>query len=68
MKIRRSIDSDRAAIEAIHRSAFGQDQGEEIVELVNAMFDDDSTRPLLSLVAENGVGLAGHICFNPVRI
>ena len=68
MKIRRSIDSDRAAIEAIHRSAFGQDQGEEIVELVNAMFDDDSTRPLLSLVAENGVGLAGHILFSAVRI
>ncbi|MCP4333190.1 MAG: N-acetyltransferase [Gammaproteobacteria bacterium] len=68
MKIRRSTEFDRAAIEGIHRSAFGQDQGEEIVELVNDLFDDETAKPLLSLVAETGAKLVGHILFTAVRI
>jgi len=68
MKIRRSNETDRAAIEGIHRSAFGQDQGEEIVELVNDLFDDETAKPLLSLVAETGGKRVGHILFTAVRI
>ncbi|MCP4471056.1 MAG: N-acetyltransferase [Gammaproteobacteria bacterium] len=68
MKIRRSTESDRAAIDGIHRSAFGPGQGEEIVELVNNLFDDETARPLLSLVAEMGGKLAGHVLFTAVRI
>ncbi len=67
VKIRRSGEADRAAIEVVHRSAFG-DQGEEIVELVNDLFEDETARPLLSLVAETDAGLAGHILFTRVRI
>jgi predicted N-acetyltransferase YhbS len=68
LKIRQSSETDRTAIECIHRSAFGEDEGEEIVELVNNLFDDETAKPLLSLVAESAGRLAGHILFTRVRI
>jgi len=68
MKIRRSTESDRIDISGIHTSAFGQEQGQEIVELVNALLDDDTAKPLLSLVAETDGRLAGHILFTVARL
>mgnify|MGYP001825604883 CR=1 FL=1 len=68
MKIRYSTESDRKAIAAIHSSAFGQEQGKEIVELVNDLLDDDSAKPLLSLVAEEDEKLVGHILFTLVSL
>jgi len=52
LKIRHSTESDRSAIDGIHTSDFGQQQDQEIVELVNDLLDDDTAKPLLSLVAE----------------
>lgn len=68
MKIRYSTESDRTAIEGIHTSAFGQHQGEEIVELVNDLLEDETAKPLLSLVAETDGKLVGHILFTVARI
>ena len=68
MKIRHSTESDRIAISGIHRSAFGQEQGQEIVELVNDLLDDDTAKPLLSLVAETDGMLVGHILFTVARL
>ena len=68
MKIRRSTESDRIAISGIHRSAFGQEQGEEIAELVNGLLDDDTAKPLLSLVAETDGRLVGHILFTVAKL
>lgn len=68
MKIRRASESDRTAIDAIHMSAFGQNQGQEIVELVNSLLDDETAKPLLSLVAETDEKLVGHILFTMARI
>jgi predicted N-acetyltransferase YhbS len=68
LQLRSSTESDRAAIEGIHRSAFGADEGEEIVELVNNLFEDETARPLLSLVAELHGKLVGHILFTALRI
>jgi len=68
MKIRLATDADRIAIDGIHRSAFGQEQGEEIVELVNDLLEDETAKPLLSLVAELDGKLVGHILFTMVRI
>ena len=68
MKIRRSTDSDCIAIDSIHRSAFGQEQGQEIVELVNDLLDDETAKPLLSLVAESEGKLLGHILFTLARL
>lgn len=63
MKIRPATESDRIAINEIHFSAFGQEEGPEIVELVNALVDDATAEPLLSLVAEKNGKLLGHILF-----
>lgn len=68
MKIREATESDRAAIDAIHMSAFGQSQGQEIVELVNSLLDDETAKTLLSLVAETDQKLVGHILFTVARI
>ena len=68
MNIRRATESDCTAIDAIHMSAFGQSQGREIVKLVNSLLDDETAKPLLSLVAETDEKLAGHILFTVARI
>ena len=68
LKIRHSTESDRIAISGIHTSAFGQEQGQEIVELVNALLVDDTAKPLLSLVAEKDARLVGHILFTVARL
>jgi len=49
-------------------SAFGQRQGQEIVELVNDLLEDETAKPLLSLVAEKDGKLAGHILFTTARL
>jgi len=68
LEIRRSTESDRTAIGDIHTSAFGQEQGKEIVELVNSLLEDETARPLLSLVADTGGRLVGHVLFTKARL
>jgi predicted N-acetyltransferase YhbS len=68
LKIRHSTESDRTAIDGIHTSAFGQQQGQEIVALVNDLLDDETAKPLLSLVAETDGKLVGHILFTAARL
>ncbi|MGI9318541.1 MAG: GNAT family N-acetyltransferase [bacterium] len=68
MKIRLSKESDRTAIDGIHMSAFGQQEGLEIVELVNDLLEDETAKPLLSLVAEKDGKLVGHILFTTARL
>ena len=68
MRIRRSTESDRSAIGDIHTNAFGREQGQEISILVHDLLDDDTAKPLLSLVAETDGRLAGHILFTKARL
>jgi len=68
LQIRRSTESDRTAIRDIHASAFGEEQGEEIIELVNGLLEDSTAEPLLSLVAETGGRLVGHILFTVAKL
>jgi len=49
-------------------SAFGRRQGQEIVELVNDLLEDETAKPLLSLVAEKDGKLVGHILFTTARL
>jgi len=41
VNIRRTEDSDLAAICDVHREAFGQGQGQEIVDLVRGLLGDE---------------------------
>lgn len=66
--IRCSTDADRPTIAGIHADAFGPNQAQEIVELVDALLDDPTARPLLSLVAEREGTLVGHVLFTSVVV
>ncbi|MEN6556720.1 MAG: N-acetyltransferase [Thermoguttaceae bacterium] len=68
MKIRRSTESDRLEISSIHISAFGPEKGIEIAELVNGLLDDETAKPLLSLVAEKDGKLIGHILYTKATL
>jgi predicted N-acetyltransferase YhbS len=68
MTIRRSLETDRAAISRIHVSAFGEQEGPVIAGLVNGLLDDSTARPLLSLVAEEDGQLVGHVLFTAVGV
>ena len=63
VQIRCSVPSDRTALGDIHRSAFGSEQGEEIAALVEDLLEDETARPVLSLVAEVDGRCVGHILF-----
>ena len=68
MRIRQSHKFDRSRIEQIHKTAFGKVKGAVIAELVNALFDDKTAKPLLSLVAIRNQNFVGHILFTKVNI
>ena len=68
MNIRPTTESDHSVILDIHRNAFGPDEGDEIVGLLEQMFVDATAMPLLSLLAEKDARPAGHILFSAVGI
>jgi putative acetyltransferase len=68
LKIRESIESDKAEISGIHIKAFGKEKGPEIVSLVNDLFDDKTAMPLLSLVAVEDDKIIGHILFTKADV
>lgn len=61
--IRVSEDGDRERILAVHRNAFGDEEGPVIANLVEEMLADPSGEPIFSLVAELGDKLVGHVLF-----
>lgn len=68
MNIRHSEETDRSAIRAVHLSAFGSQEGTVIATLVNELLDDPTARPLLSMVAEEGDLVVGHVLFTAVGL
>lgn len=68
LRIRSATDADRAEILGVHKSAFGKEQGPEIVELVSGLLGDKTAMPLFSLVAEIGGRVVGHVLFTAVRL
>ena len=66
--IRVAVDQDRDKVLAVHRSAFGDDEGPVIARLVEAMLDDPTGEPILSLVAELNDAIVGHVLFTSVEI
>jgi putative acetyltransferase len=65
MRIAATSDADLPDVLAVHRAAFGDD---EVADLVGAMVDDPSARPLWSLMAFDGDQPVGHILFSKARL
>ena len=63
--IRASKDSDLDDILSVERIAFGRD---DEAELVKALLDDPSAKPILSLLAFKNNHAVGHILFTTARL
>lgn len=63
MVVRPEIPDDLAAIHAVHAAAFPTEDEASLVDAVRA-----SGRLIVSLVAEEGGAVVGHIAFTPVSI
>ncbi len=61
--IRAACGADRNAIRAVHRSAFG---GDAEARLVDALHQDGAA--VISLVAEHGGRIVGHILFSAIEV
>lgn len=68
MKIRTATDQDRDTISAIYRSAFAEGESELIARLAIELLDESSTPETVSLLAESGASVVGHVAFSPVGI
>lgn len=68
LTIRQSRGRDSVDIFRALQSAFGMEEGQEIVELVKALFNDRTAQPLLSLVAASNEEILGHVLFTKAEI
>jgi putative acetyltransferase len=61
--VRRERPADHAAVRAVHRTAFAGTAGDEVVEarLVDELREDAGFLPHLSLVAQDGDDVVGHV-------
>ncbi|WP_440988995.1 GNAT family N-acetyltransferase [Haloarchaeobius baliensis] len=65
MHFRQETPADRAAVEAIHRTAFPTD---DEADLVAALRESDAFVPELSIVAEDDGRIVGHVLFTEVTV
>ena len=63
MEIRRETSADVDAIRRVNELAFGQPAEARLVDALR-----EAATPFLSLVADDGGEIVGHICFTPVVI
>jgi len=63
LNIRQSTEAERKEILNIHLQAFGEAKGPEIAKLVDDLLDDETAKPVLSLVAVENNKLIGHILY-----
>lgn len=62
-EVRAETPADRAAVRAVNERAFGRAAEADLVEALR-----EHARPHLSLVAESGGAVVGHIFFSPVTV
>jgi putative acetyltransferase len=63
MRIRSELEQDHAAIRAVNAAAFGTSAEADLVDALRA-----GASPIVSLVAEAGGAVVGHILFSPVTL
>lgn len=68
MDIRQTTTADLSAVKAVHREAFGPEEGPVIVSLLDELLPDPTAEPILSLLAEDEQRVLGHVLFTNVVI
>jgi len=68
MKIRRSGPGDLKDIRALHKSAFGPDEGKSVAQLSSNLLQDATAKPYLSLVAEKEGDIVGNVIFSNAQL
>lgn len=68
MTIQCATDADTPAILTLHRTAFGDEEGDTVANLVESLLNDTSAEPVRSWVARSDSGLIGHVLFTRVRV
>jgi putative acetyltransferase len=68
LKIRVATESDRKEILNVHAQAFGHEKGPVIAKLVDDLLDDETAKPILSLVAGDDNRILGHVLYTEVTI
>ena len=66
MNIRAATDQDRENIRWVHWSAFPEDERESVSKLAIDLLAEQTTPETISLVAETGGAIVGHVAFSPV--
>jgi len=68
VQIRAAFETDTPAILDVVLSAFGNEQGQEIVDLIIDLLKDRSAQPVISLVATINNRVLGHVLFTSTRL
>lgn len=63
MKIRLEKEEDKAAVQTVNESAFDSEVEAGLVAVLR-----EQARPVISLVADDGGTIVGHIMFSPVEL
>jgi putative acetyltransferase len=68
MKIREATAVDSELIRNLHLDAFGKEEGSAVSGLAIDLLADETAKPLLALIAENGTDILGSIIFSAVEV
>jgi len=68
LQVRKAFESDKQTISDVVIAAFGDVEGQEIVDLISELWVDPSAQPLFSLVASADNKVVGHILFTRAQI
>ncbi len=66
MNIRKATPADRDGVLGVHALAFPESERDLVAQLAADLLAEQTKPPILSLVAEVGGLLAGHVAFSPV--
>lgn len=68
MDIRTTTVQDKPALLRLHGEAFGDEEGDSVAQLVDALLDVRPAQPAVSLVAMVGGEYVGHVLLTPVQL
>jgi len=66
--IRRTTDADEPAIHRLHLAAFDAGEAKAVADLAIELLHDPTAAPALSLAAEGGGEVVGHVLFTRVEV